>query len=128
MTITTRLYTSVFGKFVGEDEFGNQYFTERSPKKAKRAKRWVRYSGASFFHELIGWGLPDPSRVPPQWHGWLHHTTDIAPTNRTSRHYGWEKPHQPNMTGTAGAYLPPGHLEKGADRAPATADYEAWKP
>jgi NADH:ubiquinone oxidoreductase subunit len=128
VTITTRLFTSFYGKPVGGDAFGNQYYIERAPKKGSRAKRWVRYSGASFFQELIGWGLPDPSRVPPEWHGWLHYTTDLPPTNRTIKHHAWEKPHQPNLTGTTGAYLPPGHLEKGADRSPATADYEAWKP
>jgi NADH:ubiquinone oxidoreductase subunit len=34
----------------------------------------------------------------------------------------------PNLTGTPAAYLPPGAIERGGQRAPATGDYEAWRP
>ena len=41
---------------------------------------------------------------------------------------GFEKPHQPNLTGTAGAYRPQGSLLKSGQRPSATGDYQAWKP
>lgn len=113
--ITTRLYTKLFGQIVGADEFGNVYYTEKKQPRDRKAKRWVVYNG-----------LAEPSKVPAEWHGWLHYTLDAPITNR--REYNWEKSHLPNLTGTTGAYLPAGHLLKGGRRAPSTSDYEPWKP
>ena len=118
MTATTRLYTLFYGQFVGADQFGNRYFTEK--KKAKgnaRRKRWVIYKG-----------IAEPNKVPPQWHGWLHYTTDAVPEPYYGPRHSWEKPHMPNLTGTKNAYVPSGHILKGGKRAAATADYDAWKP
>jgi NADH:ubiquinone oxidoreductase subunit len=114
MTITTRIYTRFYGELVGEDQFGNRYYTEKNPKR-DRARRWVIYKGKA-----------EPTKVPPQWHGWLHYTHD-APLPATPQ-YRWEKPHLVNLTGTVNAYVPPGHLLKGGQRSPSTADYEPWKP
>jgi NADH:ubiquinone oxidoreductase subunit len=113
MTITTRLYTLFHGRLVGTDQFGNRYFTE---KKASKGKRWVLYKGKA-----------EPTKVPPEWHGWLHYTLD-APLTGNVTHYGWEKPHLPNLTGTVNAYVPPGHLLRGGHRETTTSDYEPWKP
>ena len=117
MTITTRLFTFFNGTLVGTDQFGNRYFREKKQPKNRREKRWVMYKG-----------MAEPSKIPAEWHGWMHYTIDKPPTERTVLHHQWEKPHQPNLTGTTGAYLPPGHLQAGGKRSPATADYEAWKP
>jgi NADH:ubiquinone oxidoreductase subunit len=117
MTITTRLFTIFNGKLVGSDAFGNRYFTEKKQPKGRREKRWVMYEGAA-----------EPSKVPAEWHGWLHYTFDTPPSKRTVSHHAWEKPHLPNLTGTVNAYVPPGHLAAGAERAATTSDYEAWKP
>ena len=117
MTITTRLYTLFHGKPVGSDAFGNRYYKEKRPAKNRRQKRWVIYNG-----------MAEPSKVPAEWHGWLHYTFDTPPDARDIPHYDWEKPHLPNLTGTPNAYAPPGHLLRGAHREPTTADYEAWKP
>lgn len=122
MTIATRLYTWLKGTPVGSDAFGNRYFrgrmTHANPKgDRRREKRWVLYNG-----------LPEPSKVPPEWHGWLHYTTDIPPTKQQRPHYGWEKPPLPNLTGTPGAYLPPGHLLREGKHAPTTSEYEPWRP
>lgn len=128
MTATTRLFTFFHGKAVGQDAFGNAYFCERRKPKGRREKRWVRYARASFFGDLLGGGLPDPSRVPAEWHGWLHYTTDTPPTKSAPRHHAWEKPHQVNPTGTQNAYLPSGHLQKSGQHAPTIAEYEPWRP
>lgn len=120
MTITTRLYTAFFGQLVGTDAFGNRYYTRKGSgvaDKRKKTRRWVLYNG-----------LAEPSKVPAEWHGWLHYTFDTPPGERPTAKYSWQKPHLPNLTGTKGAYVPPGHLLRGAHRAPTTSDYEAWKP
>ncbi len=117
MTITTRLHTFFHGELVGKDQFGNRYYTERRAPKEGRQKRWVLYKGKA-----------EPSKVPAEWHGWLHYTLDAPPGERLIRHYGWEKPHLPNLSGTENAYVPPGHLLKGGERDATTSDYEAWKP
>lgn len=113
-TIGTKIHTMLFGKFVGSDEFGNRYYTR---KTSQGEKRWVMYNGKD-----------EPSKVPPLWHGWLHYTLDEVPSASTVKHYKWEKQHLPNLTGTAGAYVPPGHIRRGAEREPSTSDYTAWKP
>ncbi len=118
MTITTRLYTILCGNHVGTDQFGNRYFRRKARSHGSRhEKRWVVYNGKA-----------EPSKVPPEWHGWLHYTLDTLPSERNTPRYKWEKPHLPNLTGTKGAYAPPGHLFKGAKREASTSDYEAWKP
>ena len=103
--------------FVGKDEQGNQYFEEKRPSLDGRKRRWVIYNG-----------LAEASRVPPDWHGWLHQTFEEPPTIAPLKKKAFEKPHRPNLTGTIHAYRPPGSLARGGERAPATGDYEAWKP
>lgn len=111
-TIGTALYTKREGQKVGEDEQGNVYY-----QTADGARRWVIFNGES-----------EASRVSPDWHGWLHHTFDQPPSIEPPVVKQWEKPHQPNLTGTSGAYLPPGSVEATATRPRATGDYEAWQP
>lgn len=118
MTLATRLFTLFRGQLVGADQFGNRYYQDRlRARKHERRKRWVMYKGK-----------PEASKVPADWHGWLHYTLDTPPTKRTVYHHDWEKPHLPNLTGTVNAYVPPGHLRLGGKRAKSTADYEAWRP
>ena len=103
---------------VGRDTYGNTYYHAKARKGYKHERRWVIYKGVA-----------EASKVPPEWHGWLHHQTDAVPSDNTnSFRRPWQKPHQPNMTGTTGAYRPPGHLLEGGKRDKATGDYEAWKP
>ena len=104
------------GEKVGEDALGNSYYRAKPRKGYKRERRWVMYDGA-----------PEASKVPPEWHGWLHHQNDEVPREEGFRR-PWQKPHQPNMTGTNHAHRPPGHILEGGQRDKATGDYEAWKP
>jgi NADH:ubiquinone oxidoreductase subunit len=115
MNIGTRLFTMLKGLRVGSDAAGNVYYQERKPRSPTRTRRWVMYAGT-----------PDASAVPPEWHAWLHHTTD-APISEAGRK-PWQKPHMPNATGTPASYRPPGHDYEGGHRARATGDYEAWTP
>jgi NADH:ubiquinone oxidoreductase subunit len=116
-SLGTFLYTKLFGTLMGEDEFGNRYYESRHVTAHGRKKRWVVYKG-----------LAEPSKVPPYLHGWLHYTREQFPDRAEEHQYKWQKEPLPNLTGTTLAYLPPGHVKKGAHRAPTTADYEAWKP
>jgi NADH:ubiquinone oxidoreductase subunit len=103
---------------VGKDQEDNKYYRAKPRKGYKRERRWVVYNGE-----------PEASRVPPEWHGWLHYQTDAYPAaNDLSFRREWQKPHQQNMTGTTGAYRPPGHVLSGGQRDKATGDYEAWRP
>ncbi|QXM25714.1 NADH:ubiquinone oxidoreductase subunit NDUFA12 [Elioraea tepida] len=115
MTIGTRLFTRLRGREVGRDRFGNVYYEERRPRPGMRRRRWVIYARNV-----------DASEVPPEWHAWLHYTTD-APLPEVKL-YPWQKEHQPNLTGTPLAYRPPGHDLEGGRRQRATGDYEAWTP
>jgi NADH:ubiquinone oxidoreductase subunit len=123
MTIGTRIMTWFRGELVGTDSSGNRYFRDKrhlKPVKGggrpSREKRWVLYAGEV-----------EASRVPPEWHAWLHHTTGSPPDGST-RKYPWQKEHQPNLTGTPAAYHPPGSVLHGGARAHTTADYEPWRP
>ena len=66
--------------------------------------------------------------MPPSWHGWLHHTVDVAPTEESYTPREWEKPHVPNMTGTPAAYRPSGSTLASGRRPKATGDYQPWTP
>jgi NADH:ubiquinone oxidoreductase subunit len=124
MTLGTRLFTWLKGELVGTDQFGNRYYREKHRRDLRRGggrrsreKRWVLYRGA-----------PDGSKVPALWHGWLHHTNDVVPSDTARKRYSWEQEHVPNLTGTPLAYHPPGSVLRGGHRPPATGDYEAWVP
>ena len=111
-TIGTRLFTARKGQKVGEDEQGNSFYQTADGKK-----RWVIYNGYA-----------EASRVSPDWHGWLHHTYDTPPTREPLPRKAWEKDHRENLTGTAGAYHPPGSVLTAASRPRVVGDYEAWQP
>ncbi len=53
---------------VGKDEYGNTYY-EMNDKKIK--KRWVIYNG-----------IAEPTKIPPNWHLWLHYTDNSVPKER----------------------------------------------
>ena len=115
-TLNTRFHTWRHGTRVGEDEFGNVYYQGGTDSEG-RTRRWVIYKD-----------LSEASLVPPGWHGWLHHRVDVAPSEENYQPREWQKPHQPNLTGTAAAYRPMGSLSRPGDRPKVTGDYDAWTP
>lgn len=97
-TVGTAMMTARRGERVGSDEAGNVYYRTRGgaiDPALGFERRWVIYPGYS-----------EPSTVPPGWFGWLHHTTDVPPTEETYVPKEWQKPHRPNMTGTPEAWRP----------------------
>jgi NADH:ubiquinone oxidoreductase subunit len=121
-TIGTLLNSGLTGEHVGTDAQGNRYYRAKKLQAAGgpfagRERRWVIYNGAN-----------DASRVPPEWHGWIHGTFDGVPESYLPPARIFEVDYTPNATGTSKAYLPQGALERGGKRARATGDYEAWSP
>src|ERR1700712_2513600 len=113
-TIGTLLNSGLTGEHVGTDAQGNRYY--RAKKKqaaggpfAGHERRWVIYNGAN-----------DASRVPPEWHGWIHNTFDGVPESYLPPARIFEVDYTPNATGTSAAYRPQGALERGGQRARAT--------
>lgn len=139
MYIGTLLYTWLRGELVGIDEFSNRYYRSigsrlrglrnlltRHPrgyyrgtggKLHGRERRWVLYKGKA-----------EASKVPPEWHAWLHHTTEAPLSENAAEPLAWQKNHLPNLTGTTEAYRPRGHDLMGGQHAPSAGDYQPWKP
>lgn len=116
-TLGTSLWSWRHGEQVGTDAQGNAYYRSKRKGPGGRERRWVIYQGAN-----------DASRVPAEWHGWLHGSFDGVPESNLPPPHIWEADYTPNATGTAAAYRPAGALERGGRRAAATGDYEAWSP
>ena len=115
-TFGTALGTMTGGVRVGADAQGNVYYEAKKAQNGFK-RRWVMYVGSN-----------DASRVPPEWHGWLHNTIDALPDESLPPPRRWELEATPNRTGSDEAYRPAGALERGGRRAQATGDYEAWTP
>jgi NADH:ubiquinone oxidoreductase subunit len=111
-TMGTRFFTWRKGARVGEDAFGNVYYQDR-----RGERRWVIYNG-----------IAEASAVPPEWHGWLHHTVDTPPSAQAAPERPWFRPHRANLTGTPQAYRPKGSILTPEKRPRVTGDYEPWQP
>ena len=107
-TIGTFIYTLFTGKLVGSDDFGNKYYSN------SKGKRWVIYENKV-----------ESSKIPPEWHSWIHFLTNNIPSNDLKK-FKWQKNHVENLTGTAKAYKPDGSLR--SDSKKIVKKYETWKP
>ena len=87
-TFGTFLKTFFYGKFVGEDLYGNRYY------KSKNDQRWVVYKNNI-----------EATKITSEWYLWIHHTVNEVPNNQKKK-YLWQKEHLQNQTGTANAYKP----------------------
>jgi len=112
----TRLFTRRHGQEVGRDHEGNIYYRSGTAGSAQE-RRWVIFNGA-----------PEATRIPPEWHLWMHKTVALPPSEAPLSPRVWEREWVPNATGTPAAYRPSGALEAGGKRASATGDYRAWSP
>ena len=117
-TLGTALFTSRRGRLIGTDEQGNKYYLDKKNQSLNgKVRRWVIYEGDV-----------EASRVPPEWHAWLHYTVDTPPSEGIPKRNSWEKPHQVNMTGTSNAHKPKGSLLDDVPEAAEGVGYQAWKP
>jgi NADH:ubiquinone oxidoreductase subunit len=77
-TLGTRITIWNQGRFVGKDELGNRYYEQKKGVgPLGRPRRWVTYTD-----------FAEASKVPADWHGWLHYTVDAPPTARGVRPKG----------------------------------------
>ena len=106
-TLGTFIYTLFVGKFVGEDQFKNKYYTNA------KGKRWVIY-----YKEV------ESSKIPPNWHSWIHFLKKNLP-NDNEKKFSWQKEHEENLTGTKRAYKPDGSLN--SETKQNMKKYETWK-
>ena len=117
MKFISKILIKMSAKQVGQDEFGNRYYEKPAKAGQRRGKRFVIYNGQV-----------EASKVPADWHGWLHYTESTPPPQGGYQRADWQADHLPNLTGTKFAHRPQGHVLKGGKRAAATGDYEAWTP
>ncbi len=106
-TIGTFIYTLLRGKFVGSDDFGNKYYSD------SQGKRWVIYKNRV-----------ESSKIPPEWHLWIHFLTQKKPPDNIRR-FEWQKKYEENLTGTSKAYNPEGSLRSKSKKD--MKKYETWK-
>ena len=106
-TLGTFIYTLFTGKFVGEDEFNNKYYSNSS------GKRWVIYKNKV-----------ESSKIPPEWHLWIHFLTKDKPSKNLNK-FKWQKKHKENLTGTSEAYKPDGMLSSESKKD--MKKYESWE-
>ena len=106
-TIGTFFYTLVTGKKIGSDEFGNKYYFN------SKGKRWVIYKNSV-----------ESSKIPPEWHRWIHFITNDKPSDNIKK-FKWQKKHEENLTGSIKAYKPEGSLANKSKKN--MKKYETWK-
>lgn len=105
MQFLQQLRIKLFNTKIGTDEFGNCYF------QSKTGRRFITYKGSA-----------EASKIPAEWHGWIHYSTDTAPININTKKYSWQKIHLPNLTGTKNAYSPKSSTLNGKK------PYQSWQP
>ena len=88
------------GTYIGKDQFGNRYYENTNQyEEIPGRHRWVDYAQHNYH----------ASQVPPEWHSWLQHIRQEAPTNDNvmmNSSPPWKAPYIENLTGTRGAYRP----------------------
>jgi NADH:ubiquinone oxidoreductase subunit len=113
-----QLKTWRYGELVGIDTDGNRYYRDHRTKDTKRERRWVVFNN----------GESEATRVPAEWHGWLHYQIVNTPEPQNSLRRSWQKQHAINLTGTAMAYLPQGHILRDGQYVHVFRNYEPWEP
>ena len=102
-TISTRIYTYIFGNLIGEDSLGNKYFTT-----VDKSRRWVVYQKDNY-----------ASEVSIEWHGWLHWTTNSVPIKSKVKGLEKGKVHTRDIAEATSKYI---------NKAESNLDYHAWDP
>lgn len=108
------------GTLVGSDRYGNRYFEmvdirdgNTLPKSLSDPVSCFSINSSTLpfyrcrYVELAD-GSDEASKVPPEWHGWLHYTNDDAPSRNPEAYItpSWAIPHTQNLTGGPLRYIP----------------------
>lgn len=78
MSVSTKIYTILFGKLIGIDELGNKYYESSHKRWFKKHNRWVIYSKNNFFI----------ANISSKWFKWLHYLSDTPPM-KLKKKYNW---------------------------------------
>ena len=68
MNFISKLAIKLSAQLIGQDTFGNSYYETRKAVRGGRTSRYVIFKGRV-----------EASKVPSDWHGWLHHTEQSPP-------------------------------------------------
>ncbi len=98
MKFLVRIYLNFFGKKVGEDAYGNQYFETNRKDSFGRKKRFCLYNGK-----------PEASKISPEWFPFMHYQIEAKDVLKNPKQYKWQKPALPNLTLSDVKYLPKNH-------------------
>ncbi len=87
-TLGIRFTIARRGVFVGEDDYGNRYYEARDASDSydDHRRRWVIYRGYA-----------EASKVPAEWHGWLHYTFDDSPATTPLKRRAPAQPHRHDL-------------------------------
>ena len=91
---------------IGTDNQGNKYYERKSELNTRQ--RYVIFSKTNNIE-----GDVDASRVPSEYHGWLHYTEKEYPKDIKRKAPIFKLPHQNATLSNQGAfpkYVPPGHI------------------
>lgn len=113
--IGTLLYTLLFCKNIGCDEKGNKYYVSRLKSAEGKYIRSISYNGS-----------PEPTKIPPMYHAWLHYQTDDFP--HSIHKQPWQIVRKPNLTGTSQAYKPSWQKTGYKSKQTKSGDYQPWRP
>ena len=95
MDLVTLMTLKLTAQHIGTDQFGHRYYEERRARPGKPPRRYVRYSG-----------IAEASKVPADWHGWLHHTETFPPPEGGYDKHEWQQEHQPKQEPSTGEHPP----------------------
>ncbi len=94
----TSLSLAFSANFIGADDYQNKYYeSKKRTDDFGRKKRFCIYKGTV-----------EASKIPANWHAWVHHSGD-APL--VYKRLFWFKSHTPVVTGTPYAFSPNKHTQ-----------------
>lgn len=97
--LLTLMYLSIFGRLVGEDNYGNKYFELKKKDFFGRKRRVCLFRGRA-----------EASNIPPEWHLFMHYQHESSKIPVNIRKYKWQRNYLPDLTLSSIKYLPKNHL------------------
>ena len=94
------------------------------PFREPLGKARVVRSGDSLTLAAFSYSVIEATKIPPEWHSWIHFTTQNPPSEKVNK-FSWQKEHEENLTGTNKAHKPDGSLFSESKKN--MKKYETWK-
>ena len=65
--------------------------------------------------------MVEATKIPSEWHIWIHYKSNKIPSSYQNKKFFWQKEHIPNLTGTKNAHIPTANnIKKDL--------YQSWNP